>query len=60
MCMVKRKMLHIEESVANDFRNLAKATNKDQSDLLRLLMTEGKYESVTTFEKITNRIEGEN
>jgi hypothetical protein len=60
--MVKRKALHIQEDVAQDFRNLATATKKDQSELLRLLMVQGSYREVTTFDaKMGNRIarEGE-
>lgn len=63
MSMTKRKALHIQEDVATDFRNLASATKKDQSDLLRLLMQNGTYKETTEFsvkdDKLLNRIEKE-
>ncbi|MGD0203503.1 MAG: hypothetical protein ABSC20_06315 [Candidatus Bathyarchaeia archaeon] len=57
--MTKRKMLHIEENVAESFRELAVATNKDQSDLLRDLMSQeiSYSQTVTINQKMANRIE---
>ena len=55
-----RANLKIQEDVAQDFRNLSRATNKDQSEMLRLLMTQGEFKETTTFsakDRMLNRIE---
>lgn len=55
-----RKALHIQKDVAETFRELAKATQKDQSDLLRDLMCKDitYTNSVTINNKMANRVEG--
>jgi hypothetical protein len=57
--MTKRKALHIQEDVAESFRELAHATQKDQSDLLRDLMSKdvSYTNTVTINNKMLERIE---